>query len=53
MINAIRRLFCKHDFEIVEDYDWIAHPKGSYLHKELRKFLVCKKCGHIKKISKY
>lgn len=57
MIHWLKTLCCKHDIQIVEDYTWVIPKKDTWEYvyhprKELRKYMVCVKCGYKKKISK-
>lgn len=42
MIKRIKRLFCKHDYEIVRKSQMFASLRGEQLYKR------CKKCGKVK-----
>lgn len=53
MINWLRTLWCTHEIEVVEDECWV-RPSFDSMNTYLatRKFMICKKCGYTKKISK-
>lgn len=51
MIEFIKRCFCKHgEMKIIEEFEYI------YIYhvwrKEVRKYMICEKCGYKRKISK-
>jgi hypothetical protein len=55
MIEFIKRCFCKHgEMKIIEEYEYI--NLGDTFYDEwinnLRKYLICEKCGYKRKISK-
>jgi len=56
MFQWIKRELCDHNFKIIEEVGWII-PGGILFsdtaYKEQRKYIVCLKCGHKIKISKY
>ena len=51
MISIIKTWFCKHEIVIIEDYEWVKYW-GYEPTRELRKYMICKKCGFKKKVSK-
>lgn len=53
-MEFLKRLFCRHgNMKIVEDYTWVCPGLGSTnYYNELRKYLVCPKCGYKRKVSK-
>lgn len=55
MINKIREMFCKHDYEFIEnikigDYNG-AEDIEKVVPNEYVKLYRCKKCGHIHRVS--
>ena len=54
MLNWIRRLFCKHEFEEVariEDLDLELLSCNVEAIKNIRVSYICKKCGYIRNIK--
>lgn len=53
IIDYIRSLFCKHDFELLAKSDvYEAHDPYTLLFPSYTKWIyVCKKCGYKKKIT--
>lgn len=45
----IKKLFCKHDYEICTKEDKYFSLNGETLYKVCRHYKICRKCGKVKK----
>ena len=53
MIEYIKRLLCTHgNMETITDGEWVGHGGMYKPTYEQRKYLICKKCGYKRKVSK-
>ena len=55
MVNFIRRAFCKHDYELIENIKFgnfnESEDPDKVIPTERLKIYRCKKCGHVQKVS--
>jgi hypothetical protein len=53
LVNYIRQIFCKHDFEKEENYNCIERFGREIIQSGTKVSLICKKCGYYKSFWKF